>query len=142
MNLQVARHNLHQQNYSCLIIRDQEIVFTSKESGVRPLLLYIEQKPHIPPSLPLILADKVIGKAAALLAIFLNVKEIYTPLLSIPAKDILMKHQIQIEYDQLVPYIQNRTGTGPCPMETLVSSISDPKEAYEAITSFIATKSI
>ncbi|NLL70689.1 MAG: DUF1893 domain-containing protein [Epulopiscium sp.] len=131
MSLHIVKDYFYENNLSCVIAQNQKIVFTSKESGVKPLLTYIQT--HGTSIHSLIVADRIIGKAAALLASYLHVQQIYTPILSVSGKEILDRYGIQVEYETLVPYIQNRAKTGPCPMEILVSSIATSQEAYEKI---------
>ena len=78
-------------------------------------------------------ADKIVGKAAAMLFVLADVKAVYAPVMSETAKEILMQHGIDAEYDQLTDQIINRAGTDLCPMEKAVREIADPQEAFYAI---------
>jgi hypothetical protein len=46
----------------------------------------------------------------------------------------LQKNHINIFYEHAVPFIINREGNGPCPIEAAVKGISCSKEAYQVIT--------
>ncbi len=83
------------------------------------------------------LADKVIGKAAASVAIAGGVSRIYALLISQHAVNLLAKYNIHFEYEKLVPYIQNRTKDGLCPMEALCLDVEAPLEAVKQIGEFI-----
>lgn len=78
-------------------------------------------------------ADKVIGKATAFLYCLLEVKTVYTPVISEAALEVLREHGIEAEYDQCVPAILNRRKDGFCPMETATKNISDPEQALAAV---------
>lgn len=78
-------------------------------------------------------ADRVVGRAAALLMAFGGVKEAYASVLSARAVEVLKENGIAFSYGKLVDCIVNRTGTGECPMESLSREISDPEEGYDAI---------
>ena len=78
-------------------------------------------------------ADKVIGKATAFLYCLLEVKAVYTPVISEAALEVLREHGIEAVYDQCVPAILNRRKDGFCPMETATKNISDPEQALAAV---------
>ena len=78
-------------------------------------------------------ADKVIGKATAFLYCLLEVKEVYTPVISEAALEVLREHGVEAVYDQCVPAILNRRRDGFCPMETATKVISSPEEALAAV---------
>jgi hypothetical protein len=79
------------------------------------------------------IADKVIGKAAALLMVYAGVKEVFTPTISDPAVEVFEKHNVKITYDKVVERIINRTGDGLCPMESLCLNVENPEEAFDLI---------
>ena len=87
-----------------------------------------------------VLADKVIGKAAALLIIFGNIKVVYANVMSDCAKKILEENNVEVEYNRIVPYIMNRDGTDKCPMEKLIENIDDPTEAFQTFSDFFKDK--
>ena len=78
-------------------------------------------------------ADKVIGKATALLYALLGVQAVYARVASQPAATVLAQQGITLVCDQIVPYIQNRSGTGMCPMEEATRDIFQPEQALVAI---------
>lgn len=84
-------------------------------------------------------ADKVIGKAAALLMALGEIKEVHTLIISEPAIKVFEKYNIPCFYDKKVDRIINRTGDGLCPMETLCLDVDEPQEAFQKITDFIKT---
>ncbi|MEA2077359.1 MAG: DUF1893 domain-containing protein [Candidatus Marinimicrobia bacterium] len=79
------------------------------------------------------IADRVIGKAALMLAVYFGAKDVYTPLASKYAMDAALDLDLDLEAEEVVPYIINRTKDGMCPMEKAVLEISDPIEAFETL---------
>ncbi len=79
-------------------------------------------------------ADKVVGKAAALLFVKGGVKRIYAEVCSKPARDVLVKYGVELEYKTLTGGIVNRAGDGPCPMEYAVLETDDPDEAAKILS--------
>ena len=110
-------------------------VFTSQERGVKPLLHLLSEKKGFLKGASV--ADKVIGKAAALLMVLGEIKEVHTLIISEPAIKVFEKYNIPCFYDKKVDRIVNRTGDGLCPMESLCIDVEEPKEALKRIMDFI-----
>ncbi len=128
MNINDLKDILLKENHTLVIYKNNASVITSNDRGVNSLIKLIkEDKSQLSGSL---IADKVIGKAAALLMIYAGVKEIYAPIISKPALQTLLRHNVKIYYDKEVERIINRKGDGLCPMETLCLDIEKPDEAY------------
>ena len=106
-------------------------VFTSHERGVKPLLHLLSEKKGFLKGASV--ADKVIGKAAALLMVLGEIKEVHTLVISEPAIKVFEKYNIPCFYDKKVERIVNRTGDGLCPMETLCLDVDEPQEAFTKI---------
>ena len=88
------------------------------------------------------MADRVVGRGAALLMVKGGVKEVFAFVLSQPALDVLRQAGITISYDTLQPNIINRTGTDICPVEKLTADTTNPDEAFRLIGNFLnGTKS-
>ncbi|MBQ2906997.1 MAG: DUF1893 domain-containing protein [Bacteroidales bacterium] len=110
------------------IYKSDGSLVVSHDRGVAPLMnLLKNDKSQLKDS---IVADKVIGKAAALLMAYAHVKEVYTPIVSSPALKVFKEHNICIHYDMEVERIINRKGDGLCPMETLCLDVDNPEDAY------------
>lgn len=118
---------------STLAVVSVDDFFTSKERGVKPLMHLLKEKKGFLKGASV--ADKVIGKAAALLMALGEIKEVHTLIISEPAIKVFEKYNILCYYDKKVDRIVNRTGDGLCPMETLCLDVDDPQEAFDRITS-------
>lgn len=103
---------------------------TDTRRGVRPLLELLKSGEDFT---GFSVADKVVGKASALLYCLLKVKRVYAPVISRPALGVLESRGIACEYDRLVEGIRNRTNTGPCPMEAATAGLTDPAQAPEVL---------
>ena len=82
-------------------------------------------------------ADKVVGKAAAAMMVLAKVKEVYADVVSQPALDLLESNRIRITYENIVPYIINRTGTDLCPLETRCLPCMTSQECFVQIRAFM-----
>lgn len=86
------------------------------------------------------IADRVIGRGAALLLIKGGVAEVFAYVMSQPAFDVLSSSGIKVSYDSLQQNIINRQGTGICPVEQLTAKTNNPDVAYQQIAEFLKTK--
>ncbi|MBR3250856.1 MAG: DUF1893 domain-containing protein [Erysipelotrichaceae bacterium] len=110
--------------------------YVSFDSGIRPVIERLNEDIYYFKGLSV--ADKIIGKASAMLLCLSGVKEVYAAVLSRSGKEIFDKYGVVYEYGELADYIINRKGDGMCPMEMTVKDIDDLKEAYEALNRKIA----
>ena len=108
--------------YTCVFVKGEE-VFTSDLKGVARLIAFLDEKKDVS---GFAVADRIVGKAAALLYIDLKVKEVYGEVMSVRGKEVLEKYHIPYTFQTLVEGIRNRTNTGSCPMEMAVQDIEDP----------------
>lgn len=128
-DLEAAKKCMIDGGYTCVVMKDAQ-GYTSVERGVKPLIDWLDEGIDLS---GFSAADKVIGNGAAMLYVLLGVKEIYTPVISRPAKTTLKSYGIRLFFDECVEGIVNRAGTGPCPMEDAVKGIENPEEALLAI---------
>lgn len=128
-NIQKAKLILTQENLSCVLVKG-DTTYKSQKRGVTPIIELINKNTDLS---GFSVADKIVGKAAAMLFILLNVKEIYSPVMSESAIEVLKKSEIKFSFLRSVPYIVNRTCDGQCPMEKAVIDTQDPHEALKKI---------
>ncbi len=128
--MELTKQILCKKDATCVIYKDGKSAL-SNERGVSPLILWLEEEEK--PLAGAHVADKVIGKAAALLMIYAGVREVYAGVISEPAARCFEAYQIPYCFGQMTARIANRAGTGLCPMEELCMEIDDPKRAYQAL---------
>ena len=114
------------------VYEDDLLVFSSSEERLLALLEYIEVSASAHQSI--VILDKVMGNAAALLAIKARCREVQSPLGSKLAIETLDKYAIKHYIEQVVPYIQQDHREEMCPMERL-SIGKNPEEFYLVISS-------
>lgn len=133
-NLMQAKNILKRNNYTFVLLVKGKVMKVSRKRGIIPFMEIIRDNPSIIEGA--VIADKVIGKAAALLAAQNKLKAIYAEILSKNAKEILDYYSILCQYGSIVDYIQNRTKNDKCPMEKLTKEINDPDIAYLQILQY------
>lgn len=114
---------------SLAIAREGDVLLQCQGKGIRPLLELLENRDLLPLLHESALADRVLGKAAALLALRGNVKWVYAPVMSAPAEELFRRHGVHVAYKQLPGHILNRQKDGVCPMELEVENLDDPFQA-------------
>ncbi|MBS6106220.1 DUF1893 domain-containing protein [Anaerococcus sp.] len=130
-NLEIAKTTLLENDYSIVLVKENEIVNTSRKNGLLPILdLYNNDKSILESA---IVADKVIGKAAALILKEANIKELYAELISENAIELLDKTNIKYKYNKKVREIRNRDNTDICPMEELALESNNADELIKKI---------
>lgn len=122
--------------YTCVLVKD-DVIYTSKETGIMPMMNFIGKNTDLN---GFSVADKIVGKAVAMLFVFAGIKEVFTDVLSTSALDVLTKNNIKVSYNILTEKIINRLKTGICPMEIAVSNTDSPSEAYQILKQKISKK--
>ena len=95
-----------------------------------PLLEYIDW--FVPHYQQVVILDKIMGNAAALLSIKAGCQEVYSPLGSQLAIKTLDKYGIKYDISEIIPYIQQPEKQDMCPMEKL-SLDKEPEEFYQVM---------
>lgn len=131
-DLTLAKKRLaEEESLTLTIAKKGKIIFETYSHGISGFLEAIERLGDTLRGASV--ADKVVGKAIALLCVYKNVKMVYAATLSKRAKAFFEKHGVYHEWDELVENILNFKKTGICPFEKLATEISDPNEAYKRL---------
>lgn len=140
MNLEQANQLLRDLDSTCIILKNDQVIYKSNYIGVKPLLVFLEKQISLEKGDELVLIDKIIGRAALLLAVKCKINKIFTPVISQEALSAAEYYKIEWEAGKIVPHIINREGTGKCPIEASVTDTHaiDLDEAYANIKGAIA----
>ncbi len=108
-------------------------IYSSKKKGIAPIMDMLEVDRKFFDGA--IVADRVIGKAAAMLLVDSGASFIFGELTSEHSFKILENAKLNnpdFSYEALnvVPFIINRSGDDMCPMEKTVLSLENPADAY------------
>lgn len=125
-DLELARALLIANKEATLVMVRGDEVHTCTERGVKPLLRMVNEGRSLA---GFAVADKVVGKAPALLYAILGPSAVFSPVMSWTGRAVLLAAGIATSYDQLVAHIQNRANDGQCPMDSSVANVYDPYEA-------------
>lgn len=115
--------------YSCVIGNGE--IYAFERSGIADLLdVYSNRKRLLKGAL---VADKIVGRAAASILVKGGISELYAKVISKPALKMLKSARIGVSYSSIVPYIKNRKGTGVCPMENACKNAKTPDECVKIL---------
>ena len=133
-DLDAARIILCEKSATCVFKKDNDEIVLF-ERGIKPLINLIDSGKSFK---GYSVADKVVGKAAALLYCKIGISEIYAGVISRIAGKVLEQAGISVVYGELTDRIINRNGTGFCPMESAVVDIDDTDEAETVLRQHVA----
>ena len=129
-DLDLARALLIADKDATLVAVRGDEVITCTERGIKPLLAWVREGRDLT---GFSVADKVVGKAPALLYAVLGPSAVFSPVMSWTGRAVLLAASVATSYDVLVPHIQNRSHSGQCPMDASVTDVFDPYEAVSVL---------
>lgn len=136
-DIQKVKSSLQNSGASCVLVNGN-VSLQSPLPGILPLLGWLEAEPDALQSS--CVADKVVGKAAALLMVLGGVSEVYAEVISAPAEECFRKNGIAFSCGTEVPSILNRDQSGMCPMEKRCMEIESPQKAYEVLKEMVQAR--
>lgn len=126
-DIELAKNNL--MGHTLSLCRDG-VCLTSDKKGIAPMLGFIEEGRNL---VGFSVADRIVGKAAALLFAKAGIARVHALVLSLGGKETLERYKIPYTFDALTKSIINRAGTDVCPMERTVAEIDDCEKGYAAL---------
>lgn len=120
-DLEIAIKFLNELNASLVVVREGEVKFVGFGKGVKELVdvMTILSNSSV--------ADKVVGKAAAVILVRNGARAVYGRVMTKAAYNLLTQHDIFVKYGKLIDKIEN------CPFEERVKDINDVKKAWREI---------
>ncbi len=120
--------------HSLEVYRESALIFTSDRDWLYPLFDFEKfLSSHAPDRSKLLVKDKIVGRAAGLLLVRLDIRHIYAETLSEHGKSVLEHFKIDYDYGKLVPEIG-------CKTERLLENEWDAENAYQIILARIRDK--
>ncbi len=102
---------------SLIIYQDKEIIFSSYDSDIIPLIKFLDRKKEL--FSEVIIFDKYIGRAAGLLMTKISPSFIYTPIISEKAVNLFIEYEIDFEATKIVKYLMGKASNEMCQWEKL-----------------------
>lgn len=130
-DLEMAKKNLDRRDLTLCVVKGNAIVFESVMGGISGFLTAVEKLERRLEGASI--ADRIAGRAIALLCVYAKVKAVYASVLSKKGKAVFEEYAVHHEWDQIVESVLDVDGVGTCPFEKLASEISDPSAAYRKL---------
>jgi len=115
-----------------MVFYEEELVFQSRDRGITPLIEAIDTigRENL---IGVVTADRIVGKAAALLNLYMGATEVHAGIISRGAKKILSEHGVGFEFLEDTDVVKAKDGVIYCIFEKLVWDVFDPEEAHTLI---------
>jgi hypothetical protein len=135
-DLQKARALLETEQHAIVFVRGGLVLGVGDRRGVIDLLNLAETVG--PDAAGAAVADRVVGRAAALVYCHLGVAAIYAQRLSEGGAAALEQGAVHAEWSERVEVILNRARDGICPFERAAATVDDPAEAIPVLAARLA----
>ncbi len=138
-DLKIAAEDLLASDESLVVVAGGNILLRGNGPGIKPIL---EADEVLGDGLiGSAVADRVVGKAAALFLRDAGVSAVFGEILSDHAREYLEGAGVRVESEKRVSHIVNRAGDDLCPLEKIAVENDDPNEAMAKIREFLSAPS-
>jgi hypothetical protein len=127
-DLDIAKSKLYEEELTLTIVKNGKVLFETDSHRISGFLGAIEKLGNILEGAAV--ADRVAGKAIALLCVYAKISAVYAEVLSEKAKAVFEENGVRHEWKELVKNVLDLSKSGVCPFEKLAADITDPKDAY------------
>jgi hypothetical protein len=136
-DLDIAKSTLYEEELTLIIVKNGKVLFETGSHRISGFLGAVEQLGAGLEGASV--ADRVAGKAVALLCVYAKIEEVYAEILSRKAKVVFEENGIRHEWKMLVDNILDLNKSGVCPFEKAAANISDPEAAYKTFKALQAS---
>ena len=130
-DLEIAKSQLYEEKLTLAIVKNGSLLYSTKSHRISGFLDAIEKCGENLQDASL--ADRVVGKAVALLCAYSKIKEVYAAVISRKAQSVLKQNKIACQWNELVTNVLDTNRSGTCPLEKAAAEISDPEKAYRTL---------
>ncbi len=134
----LAKELLEKEDYALVLVKEGKVLFTSRERGIKPMYILVKEMKEISEGASI--ADRVIGRGAALLSSYLKISEVYGQVMSQEAIKVFEDANIDYGFEEVCKRIKNRDKTDLCPIEKLSLGIKDPIIFIDELERFFKSK--
>ena len=134
-DLEIAKAHLYSKQLTLAIVKNNKVLFQTDSHRISGFI-------HAIDTLGIQLngasvADRVAGKALALLCIYAGIREVYAEVLSKKAQALFQEYKVACKWEKLVDNVLDLNKTDICPFEKAAAEISDPKNSYAAFKTLL-----
>lgn len=124
MTLEECRQIMERDGLRAVFADEEKVLYTSARRGMEPMLELAELAEKNGWR-PVYQADRIVGKAAAIVAAHCGIREIWGDVVSESAMEIAGRNGIRVSCGELVPMILNRERTAEGPFETALKDLTE-----------------
>jgi hypothetical protein len=134
-DLEIAKNQLNDNQLTLVIVKNGRVLFKTDSHRISGFIGAIEKLGTDLEGASV--ADRVAGKALALLCVYAGIGKVYAQILSRKAKVVFEENRVDVEWKQLVDNVLDLGKTDVCPFEKAAADISDPKVSYIAFKTLL-----
>ena len=134
-DFELAENELKSRKINLVIVKNGVVLYQSTASGMKGLLQAIEE--YDGDLAGTAVADKIVGRAAAMLCVYSKVESVFAITMTEGALKLLTKNRVAHKFERYVHRLMNSQGTDICPFERAIRDIDDPKEAFKKLRSLV-----
>ena len=134
-DLEIAKNQLYRKQLTLVIAKNGKVLFQTDSHRISGFI-------HAIDTLGMQLngasvADRVAGKALALLCVYSGITEVYAEVLSKKAQVLFQENKVACQWEQLVENVLGFSKIGVCPFEKAAAEVSDPQDSYVAFKALL-----
>ncbi|MGD0979058.1 MAG: DUF1893 domain-containing protein [Candidatus Bathyarchaeia archaeon] len=130
-DLRIAKKRLGKEGLTLSIVKDGQVLFETASHGISGLLSAIQDLDERLNGASA--ADKIVGKAIALLCLYAKIEGVYGSVMTREAKKLFEENKVHAEWEELIRNILDNCRSATCPFDRLAAGITDPEEAYKKL---------
>ena len=134
-DLEIAKKQLYSKNLTLAIVKNGIILFQTDSHRISGFIRAVEKFGFQLNGSSV--ADRVAGKALALLCVYAGIKQIYAEVLSTKAQAVFEESKIMFEWKEIIDNVLDMDKASVCPFEKVAADISDPIESFAAFKTLL-----
>ena len=134
-DLEIAKKQLYEKDLTLAIVKNGTVLFQTDSHRISGFVGAIEKFGAQLNGASV--ADRVAGKALAMLCVYAGIRQVYAEVLSKKAQAVFEDNQILFEWKEIVDNVLDMNKAGVCPFEKVAVDIADPKESYGAFKALL-----
>ena len=134
-DLELAKKQLYENDLTLVIVKNGQVLFQTDAHRISGFLRAVDQFGDQLKGTSL--ADRVAGKALALLCVYAGVRQVYAEVLSRKAQAVFESNGVVFEWKDIVDNVLDMNKAGVCPFEKVAADIADPKLSYGAFKALL-----
>jgi hypothetical protein len=134
-DLELAKKQLYDKQLTLAIVKNGVVIYETDAHRISGFMRAIDKLGSTLCGASV--ADKVAGKALALLCVYAGIQEVYAEVLSKKAQELFDQNQVTYQWLQMVDNVLDLNKTGVCPFEKAAALITNPDESYNAFKALL-----